>query len=93
MPRARMKPGVRPIVLPGAIMVPEHPSYWDVPANASASIALLVEDGQVEYEPAFSRSEGGQFAVPALQPVVPSAPRAPAPSGASKPFARKAPRN
>lgn len=67
--RARMKPGVRPIVVGGCQLVPEFPTYWDVPADDAAGVALLVEDGQVEYEPVFARgANGGDFA-PALQTV------------------------
>jgi hypothetical protein len=46
-----MKPGVRPVVLSGCVMSPEHPTYW-YPAEAdAAAIALLVRDGQCEYAP------------------------------------------
>lgn len=84
--RARMKPGVRPIVLE-CMLVPEHPTYWNVPESSSEGVALLVADGQVEYEPVFSRGEAGTFSVEAaLQPV------AQAPAGA-KPLSRKAPRS
>jgi hypothetical protein len=81
--RARMKPGVRPIVLPGCILVPEYPTYWNVPDNASAAVELLAKDGQLEYEPSFARGAGGTFAPAlALTPVTPDA-------DAPKPFGRK----
>ncbi len=56
---------VRPIILDCAF-VPEHPAYWLVPESASAGVALLVEAGQVEYEPSYTRTE---IAGPALQLV------------------------
>jgi hypothetical protein len=81
--RARMKPGVRPIVLRGYILVPEYPTYWAVPEDASASVELLVNDGQVEFEPSFARGVGGTFAPAlALDPVTPDA-------DTPKPFGRK----
>lgn len=84
--RARMKAGHRPIIVECAI-VPEHPTYWHVPESASAAVALLVEAGQVEYEPAFARTDGGQFAVQAaVAPVAPA-------GGGTRPFARKGPRS
>jgi hypothetical protein len=73
--RVRMKAGVRPIVLPGCIRVPEHPAYWAVPDNASAAIELLVADGQLEYEPSASRvprTAAGTFAV-VMPPAAPPA--------------------
>lgn len=82
-----MKAGHRPIIIDCAF-VPEHPTYWHVPESASAAVELLVEDGQVEYEPGYARAAGGLFTGPAvaLQPVAAAdAPRAPA----GKPFARK----
>lgn len=83
MRRARMKPGVRPIII-DCSFVPDYPVYWSVPESASAAVALLVQDGQIEYEPAMARrGDDGQFAVQtALQPV----------AAATKPFQRKAPK-
>ncbi len=70
MARARMKPGVRSIIVDCAF-VPAHPTYWTVPESASAAVELLVADGQVEYEPNYARGAGGAFAVqPQLQAVV-----------------------
>ncbi len=64
-----MKEGRRPIVLGGATLVPEHPTYWPVPAADAAAVEQLVSDGRVEYEPEFARGAAGQFAVPGLQAV------------------------
>lgn len=61
--RARMKVGVRPIILSNGIMVPEHPVYWDVPADSDPAVGSLVRGGQCEYEPVLVRGTGGQFAV------------------------------
>ncbi len=71
MARARMKVGCRPVYLGArAGVAPEYPTYWNVPADASAAIELLVADGQVEYEPNYARGAGGAFAAqPALQEV------------------------
>ena len=85
--RARMKPGVRPIVLGGSVLVPEYPMYWEVPASESAAVENLVTDGQAEFEQEIARGAGGMFASPALQVAT----AAPAPAPSSK-FARKAPR-
>lgn len=82
--RARMRPGHRPIVIDGHYVVPEYPTYWEVPAQAAASIQTHVDAGEIEYEKELSRSAGGQFAVPGLQTVQ----RAPDPSAAAK-FSRK----
>jgi hypothetical protein len=73
--RARMKAGCRPIIIDCAF-VPEHPTYWHVPESASAAVELLVEAGDVEYEPSLARSQNGFFTGPAVQlaPVVAGAP-------------------
>lgn len=64
-----MKQGCRPVVLGGVQLVPEHPTYWLVPASDAAAVEQLVEDGRAEYEPEFARGAAGQFAVPGLQAV------------------------
>lgn len=68
-----MKAGHRPIIIDCAF-VPEHPTYWSVPDSASAAVELLVEAGQVEYEPSIARGTGGMFTGPAVQlaPVEPA---------------------
>lgn len=87
MLRARMKSGVRPVVLGGVVLVPEYPTYWEVPADTADGVAQLVAEGQIEYAPEFARNSAP--AEPALQVVE----VAPAPARAdSRPFARKAPR-
>lgn len=84
--RARMKAGHRPIIIE-CMFVPEYPAYWHVPESASAGVALLVADGQVEYEPSYTRGAHGAFAPePALQ-VVSTSPARPAPP--AKAFQRK----
>jgi hypothetical protein len=87
--RARMKNGHRPIVLAGGTwLVPDHPTYWAVPAAESDAVDQLVAVGQVEYAPEFARA--GDVVVPQLQVVE----LAPAPArGDARPFARKAPRS
>jgi hypothetical protein len=82
--RVRLKPGVRPIVVDCA-MVPEYPTYWTVPESHADAVALLVEDGQAEYERAAAvRGPDGTFAVqPTLAPV------AAASAGGARPFSRK----
>ena len=86
--RARMKAGHRPIVVE-CMLVPEYPTYWHVPESVSAAVELLVADGLIEYEPAFSRGAGGTFAPELALQQVAVAPAA----GGPKPFARKAPRS
>jgi hypothetical protein len=83
--RARMKPGVRPIIINGIYQVPEYPTYWEVPAIASTSIALYVADGQIEYEDAGpQRTPQGTFSAPGLEPV-----QRPVSPAASQKFSRK----
>jgi hypothetical protein len=64
-----MKQGCRPVVLGGVQLVPEHPTYWLVPASDAAAVEQLVEDGRVEYESEFARGAAGKFAVPGLEVV------------------------
>ncbi len=78
--RARMKPGVRSIIIDCAI-VPEYPKYWCVPASASAAVEMLVQDGQIEYEPAYVRAP---MVEPALQTVDVAASRPVMPAKAFK---------
>lgn len=86
--RARMKAGHRPIIIDCAF-VSEHPTYWHVPESASAAVELLVEAGQIEYEPTFARGAGGQFApAPELALQVVAEPAAPAAPPAAA-FSRK----
>jgi hypothetical protein len=70
-----MKAHARPIIIDCAF-VPEHPTYWHVPEGASAAVELLVEAGDVEYEPGLARSPNGHFTGPAVQlaPAVAGAP-------------------
>ena len=66
-------------------MVPEYPTYWTVPESHADAVALLVEDGQAEYERSAARGTDGTFAVqPTLAPVA----AAPA-GGGARPFSRK----
>lgn len=85
-----MKSGYRPPYA-GARrgILPEHPTYWPVTPDIEAAVKLLVEAGQVEYEPSFARGTGGQFAVeaPALELVASEPTPPPAPAAAA--FARK----
>jgi hypothetical protein len=80
--RARLKPGVRTVILGGISLAPEYPTYWNVPADDSAAVELLVESGQAEYEPEFARAPGGEFTSPALQQV--QVAQRPAPQGKNK---------
>jgi hypothetical protein len=80
-----MKPGCRPVILGGITLAPEHPTYWNVPADDAAAVELLVASGQAEYEPEFARAPGGAFTSPALQQVAVA--QRPAPQGKNK-FAR-----
>lgn len=91
--RARMKAGCRPPYA-GARhgVLPEHPAYWMVTADIEPAVALLVEDGQVEYEPSFARGAGGLFAqaAPAPELALQAVEAAPAPRPTPAPsFARK----
>jgi len=81
-----MKKGRRPIIVECAV-VPEHPEYWSVPDSAAAAIELLVADGMVEYEPAFARADGGQFAPPAA--AVAAVVVTPPPPAGARPFSRR----
>ena len=81
-----MKSGHRPIIINGVYMVPEHPTYWEVPAVASAAVEQFVAAGTVEYEQAFARTAAGTFAAPGLEVVQRQDP----PNAADK-FARKSP--
>jgi hypothetical protein len=69
-----MKAGCRPPYV-GARrgVLPEYPVYWEVTPDIEAAVALLVKDGQVEYELHLARGPGGTFTGPAVQlaPVVP----------------------
>ncbi len=63
-----MKPGCRPPYV-GARrgVLPEYPTYWDVTADIEPAIALMVADGQVEYEVSLARGVAGLFTGPAVQ--------------------------
>jgi len=65
-----MKPGVRPVCLSGAVLAPEYPTYWAVSQADAAAVALLVQDGQVEYEPAYARGAMAPPTEVTVQPVV-----------------------
>jgi hypothetical protein len=88
--RARMKTGCRPPYA-GARrgVLPEHPTYWDVTPDIEAAVALLAEDGQVEYEPSFARGAGGQFAIAAAEPALALVAAAPPAPASPNPYARK----
>lgn len=62
-----MKQGHRPIVLGGVVLVPEHPTWWEVPEKDREAIDHLVETRQVEYEQHLERAANGHFAPPELQ--------------------------
>lgn len=74
--RARMKPGCRPIIMGGVHVVPEHPTYWVVPADYAAGVEVFVKEGTVEYEPALQRAPNGTFAAPGLAPAQRQEPKA-----------------
>ncbi len=59
--RARMKPGVRPIVLGGIHLAPAYPTYFEVPSEDASAIEMLHAAGEVEYEP--NLDSKGRFAV------------------------------
>lgn len=64
-----MKAGCRPVYTGArAGVVPEYPVYWEVTPDIEPAVALLVEGGQIEYEPNISRAGNGTFSVaPELQ--------------------------